>query len=113
MEAPRARLSIAFVACLLLAASPAGAERFEKVWCLQFAVAPDAPLSALLAGAPRDATLDLPFVICVARSPEHVVVLDSGFVNRKLGEASPSWARVSPSRTARPSAPGSRSISPG
>jgi glyoxylase-like metal-dependent hydrolase (beta-lactamase superfamily II) len=87
MQIPRAKISFALVACVLLAESATASERFEKVWCLQFAVAPDAPLSALLAGAPRDATLDLPFVICVARSPEHVVVLDSGFVNRKLGEA--------------------------
>ena len=87
MQIPRAKISFALVACALLAESATASERFEKVWCLQFAVASDAPLSALLAGAPRDATLDLPFVICVARSPKHVVVLDSGFVNRKLGEA--------------------------
>ena len=85
MSNPRALFPLALVASALLAA-PAASEPFEKVWCLQFAVAPEAPLSALLAGAPRDATLDLPFVLCVARSPEHVVVLDSGFVNRKLGE---------------------------
>ena len=71
---------------LVAAASPArGAERFEKVWCVRYAEAHDAPLSALLAGAPRDATVDLPFAMCVARSASQVVVLDAGFVNRKLG----------------------------
>ena len=86
MHVSRARNLLGWLVAFLLAASASLGEPFEKVWCLQFAVAPKAPLSALLAGAPRDATLDLPFVICVARSPEHVVVLDSGFVNRKLGE---------------------------
>jgi glyoxylase-like metal-dependent hydrolase (beta-lactamase superfamily II) len=82
----RALFPLALVASALLAA-PAASEPFEKVWCVQFAVAPDAPLSAVLAGAPKDATLDLPFAMCVARSPGRVVVLDSGFVNRKLGES--------------------------
>lgn len=82
----RSRAALGWLAASLLAASAAAAEPFEKVWCLRFAVAPDAPLSALLAGAPRDATLDLPFAMCVARSPSQVVVLDSGFVNAKLVE---------------------------
>ncbi len=83
------KFTFALVALSLLGAAPAtlASERFEKVWCLRFAEAHDAPLSALLAGAPRDATLDLPFAMCVARSPSQVVVLDSGFVNQKLGEA--------------------------
>jgi glyoxylase-like metal-dependent hydrolase (beta-lactamase superfamily II) len=89
MQAPRTQLTFALAALTLLAAAPVAlaAERFEKVWCLRYAEAPDAPLSALLAGAPSDAKLDLPFAMCVARSPNQVVVLDSGFVNRKLGEA--------------------------
>jgi glyoxylase-like metal-dependent hydrolase (beta-lactamase superfamily II) len=61
-------------------------ERFEKVWCLRYATAPSAPLSALLAGAPSDAKLDLPFAMCVAKQGEHVVVLDAGFVDPELGK---------------------------
>ena len=87
MLVSRSRAARAWLAASLLVAPAAAAGPFEKVWCLQFAEAPDAPLSALLAGAPRDATLDLPFAMCVARSPDQVVVLDSGFVNRKLGES--------------------------
>ncbi|HEY8153665.1 MAG TPA: N-acyl homoserine lactonase family protein [Myxococcota bacterium] len=88
MTALRRRLTLLLVAIGWLAGAPlAGAgERFEKLWCLRYAVAPQAPLSALLAGAPHDATLDLPFAMCAARSPSQVVVLDSGFVNQKLGE---------------------------
>jgi len=86
MPTLRAKLGLAVI--MLLGAAPlaAASERFEKVWCLRYAVAPDAPLSMLLADAPRDATLDLPLAICVARSPSQVVVLDSGYVNQKLGE---------------------------
>jgi glyoxylase-like metal-dependent hydrolase (beta-lactamase superfamily II) len=52
----------------------------------------------LLAGAPRDATLDVPFAICVARSPSQVVVLDSGYVNQKLGEpfGARGWTEYAP-----------------
>jgi glyoxylase-like metal-dependent hydrolase (beta-lactamase superfamily II) len=79
-------LLLAWIA--LLAASPAAgaAERFHKLWCLRYAVAPQAPLSALLAGAPAEARLDLPFAMCAARSQSQVVVLDAGYVNQKLGE---------------------------
>jgi len=88
MPALRTQLLLTLAVITLLGAAPpaAASERFEKVWCLRYAVAPDAPLSMLLAGAPRDATLDVPFAICVARSPSQVVVLDSGYVNQKLGE---------------------------
>jgi glyoxylase-like metal-dependent hydrolase (beta-lactamase superfamily II) len=80
------RLGLAVLA--LLAASPTAeaAERFHKLWCLRYATAPQAPLSALLAGAPAEAKLDLPFAMCAARSKSQVVVLDAGYVNQKLGE---------------------------
>jgi glyoxylase-like metal-dependent hydrolase (beta-lactamase superfamily II) len=68
-------------------AAPArAAERFDKVWCLEYATAPNAPASVVLAGAPPDARLDLPFAMCVARSKDHVVVLDAGYVNQELGK---------------------------
>ncbi len=89
MPVLRATFTFGFAVVTLLGAAPfaGAAERFEKVWCLRYAEAPDAPLSGLLAGAPPGAKLDLPFAMCVARSPSQVVVLDSGFVNRKLGDA--------------------------
>ena len=70
----------------LFAAGAEAGERFEKVWCLRYATAPAAPLSALLAGAPPDAKADLPFAMCVAKSAERVVVLDAGYVNQELGK---------------------------
>lgn len=72
--------------CALAGAAHAG-DRYEKVWCLRYATAPSAPQSAVLAGAPPDAKLDLPFAMCVAKSDRHVVVLDAGYVNPELGKA--------------------------
>lgn len=84
----RARRILSCFVLAALGATPALAgERFEKVWCLQYATAPDAPLSALLAGAPPDARLDLPFAMCVAKSDRHVVVLDAGFVDQAPAKA--------------------------
>lgn len=72
-------------AALFVAAANAGA-RFEKVWCLQYATAPNAPTSMLLAGSPADQRMDVPFAMCVAKSDEHVVVLDAGYVDPALGK---------------------------
>ena len=80
-------LWLAVIALLGAAWPSAASERFEKVWCLRYAEAPNAPLSGLLAGAPRDAMLDLPFAMCVARSPSQVVVLDAGFVEPQARRA--------------------------
>jgi len=70
----------------LFAVAAEAGPRFEKVWCLRYATAPSAPLSTLLAGAPPDVKLDLPFAMCVAKSDRHVVVLDAGYVNQELGK---------------------------
>jgi glyoxylase-like metal-dependent hydrolase (beta-lactamase superfamily II) len=72
---------LAAVGIALLSSAAGAKERFEKVWCLRYATAASAPLSALLAGAPPDARLDLPFAMCVAKSDRLVVVLDAGFVD--------------------------------
>jgi glyoxylase-like metal-dependent hydrolase (beta-lactamase superfamily II) len=74
------------LASLLLAGTARAGDRFEKVWCLQYATAPSAPLSMLLAGSPPDAKLDIPFAMCVAKNDRHVVVLDAGYVNPELGK---------------------------
>lgn len=77
-----------FLACLLaIAAAAQAGERFEKLWCLRYATAPNAPLSMLLAGSPPEARADVPFAMCVAKSDEHVVVLDAGYVNPAHGSS--------------------------
>jgi glyoxylase-like metal-dependent hydrolase (beta-lactamase superfamily II) len=78
---------LGFAVMALFAAPAEAADRFEKVWCLRYATAPSAPLSILLAGAPPDARVDLPFAMCVAKSKQHVVVLDAGYVDQALGKA--------------------------
>lgn len=92
------RLGLAVLALLAAAPTANAAERFHKLWCLRYATAPQAPLSALLAGAPADARLDLPFAMCAARSQKQVVVLDAGYVNQKLGEpfGATDWVEYGP-----------------
>ncbi|MCU0668466.1 MAG: N-acyl homoserine lactonase family protein [Myxococcota bacterium] len=82
----RPGLAAAFASLFLFAAAARAGDRFEKVWCLQYATAPNAPISMLLAGAPADARMDVPFAMCVAKSDQHVVVLDAGYVNPELGK---------------------------
>jgi len=79
--------------CVTAAAAEAG-EPFEKVWCLRYAVAPQASLSILLAGVPPDERADIPFAMCAAQRGEDVVVLDAGFVDRELGKpfAATDWS---------------------
>jgi glyoxylase-like metal-dependent hydrolase (beta-lactamase superfamily II) len=81
------RLHSLFASAMLGLALPAAAEPFEQVWCLRYAEAPDAQLSALLAGAPPEATTDLPFAMCAARAKDRVIVMDAGFVNQELGKS--------------------------
>ncbi len=80
-------IAFALASVTLIAVAAQAGERFEKVWCLRYATAPSAPLSVVLAGAPPDAKLDLPFAMCVAKSDHHVVVLDAGYVNPELAKA--------------------------
>ncbi len=67
-----------------LCAAAAGAEPFEKVWCLRYAQAQGIAMSTFLAGS--TGTGDAPFAMCVAQRGEDVVVLDAGYVDPKLGE---------------------------
>jgi glyoxylase-like metal-dependent hydrolase (beta-lactamase superfamily II) len=82
------RLVVLASLCLVAfgARAPLAAEPFEKVWCLRYATAKQAPLALLLAGAPADQKADLPFAMCVATRDEDVVVLDAGYVNPALGK---------------------------
>jgi glyoxylase-like metal-dependent hydrolase (beta-lactamase superfamily II) len=77
---------VALVLALSCATAAAAEGPFEKVWCLRYASAPQAPLSLLLAGAPAEQKADLPFAMCVAQRGEDVVMLDAGYVNPELGK---------------------------
>jgi len=80
----RAFVLVSCLAAIGVAAAAQGAERFEKVWCLQYASGPNMPLSMLLAGAPPDQRVDIPLAMCVAKNGDRVVVLDAGFVSPDL-----------------------------
>lgn len=67
-------------------AGAAASEPFEKVWCLRYALAPQAPLAMLLAGAPPEDKTDVPFAMCVAQRGDYVVMLDAGYVNPEHGK---------------------------
>jgi glyoxylase-like metal-dependent hydrolase (beta-lactamase superfamily II) len=77
---------VALVLALSCATAAAAEGPFEKVWCLRYATAPQAPLSLLLAGAPAEQKADLPFAMCAAQRGDYVVMLDAGYVNPELGK---------------------------
>jgi glyoxylase-like metal-dependent hydrolase (beta-lactamase superfamily II) len=87
-------LAVGLASAALAPGARAAAEPFEKVWCLRYAVAPDSPLSILLAGVPPEQKADIPFAMCAAQRGDDVVVLDAGFVNRELGKpfAATDWS---------------------
>jgi glyoxylase-like metal-dependent hydrolase (beta-lactamase superfamily II) len=82
------RLATIGLGILLLGmANGAGAaDTFDSVHCLQYAIARDYPVDAILFGTDRGQTMDLPFVLCVAKRDKDVVVLDAGYVNQSIGE---------------------------
>jgi glyoxylase-like metal-dependent hydrolase (beta-lactamase superfamily II) len=86
--------TIGFALTLWCATAAAAEGPFEKVWCLRYALAPQASLSILLAGVSPDEKADIPFAMCAAQRGEDVVVLDAGFVNRELGKpfAATDWS---------------------
>jgi glyoxylase-like metal-dependent hydrolase (beta-lactamase superfamily II) len=57
---------------------------FEQVYCARYASLDGYPADALLAGAPRDETVDAPFVLCAARRGDEAIVLDSGYVDQEV-----------------------------
>jgi glyoxylase-like metal-dependent hydrolase (beta-lactamase superfamily II) len=77
---------VALVLALSCATAAAAEGPFDKVWCLRYATAPQAPLSLLLAGAPAEEKADLPFAMCVAQRGDYVVMLDAGYVNAERGK---------------------------
>ena len=75
-------LRILVVTLLLLAPGNAqAAEPFESVHCFKYATAKDYPVDALLFGTDRGKLADVPFMFCVAKRGDEVVMLDAGFVN--------------------------------
>jgi glyoxylase-like metal-dependent hydrolase (beta-lactamase superfamily II) len=78
------------LATLALVAPPAAvaAEReaapFEKLHCLKYASG-RAPIELLAKGAKPAVEIEIPMVVCVARRPGQVIVLDAGYVDRAYG----------------------------
>jgi glyoxylase-like metal-dependent hydrolase (beta-lactamase superfamily II) len=59
---------------------------FQQVHCLKYAEG-RAPIEAFARGAKPAGEIDVPMVICVARRPGQVVVLDAGYVDEAFGAA--------------------------
>ena len=78
-------ITIAFAAALAGAAQ--AADPFESLHCLRYAEGRDYPVDAILFGTDRGKTMNLPFVMCVARRGDETVVLDAGYVNQEIGNA--------------------------
>ena len=75
------------VALLLLApGNTQAAEPFESVHCFKYATAKDYPVDAILFGTDRGKVADVPFMFCVAKRGDEVVMLDAGFVNMAHAE---------------------------
>ncbi len=75
------------VALLLLAPGNAQATGpFESVHCFKYATIKDYPVDAMLFGTDRGKVADVPFMFCVAKRGDEVVMLDAGFVNMAHAE---------------------------
>jgi glyoxylase-like metal-dependent hydrolase (beta-lactamase superfamily II) len=88
---PRVRRAIPSLCAGLLAVlvgAPAlhaeQAPPFQQVHCLKYAEG-RAPIEALARGAKPAVEIDIPMVICVARRPDQVIVLDAGYVDEAYG----------------------------
>ena len=70
---------------VLSLASVAAAGPFESLHCFRYAEAKDYPADAILFGTDRGKTIQLPFMLCVARRGGEVVVLDAGYLDQDIG----------------------------
>jgi len=73
-------ISVAF------ATHEANAQKFDKMYCVNFATLANYPLDALLFGTGRGEKVNVPFQLCLAKSGNTVVSLDSGFTNMEIGQ---------------------------
>ena len=71
-------------ALLLLPGAAPAADAFDSLHCFKYAQAKDYAVDAILFGTDRGQTLDLPFVMCVAKRGGEVIVLDAGYVNQEI-----------------------------
>ncbi|HWP48875.1 MAG TPA: N-acyl homoserine lactonase family protein [Candidatus Limnocylindrales bacterium] len=67
-------------------ASAAESAKFDKLYCVNFATLANYPLDALLFGVGRGEKVNVPFQLCLAKSGNTVVALDSGFTNMEIGQ---------------------------
>ena len=81
----RALVALVATAALTSAWSNAAEGPFEKVYCLQYATLANYPLYRILYGAPKDATVDAPFAMCVATRGSDVLLMDAGYVDQAVG----------------------------
>jgi glyoxylase-like metal-dependent hydrolase (beta-lactamase superfamily II) len=65
--------------------SQAYAQKFDKVHCIAYSLLADYPLDALLFGVGRGQKVTVPFTLCLAKSGNTVVALDSGYTNQEVG----------------------------
>lgn len=80
---------------VLLTGSARAADPFEALYCFEYAQAKDYPVDAILFGTDRGKTMDLPFVLCVAKRGSEAIVLDAGYVNQEIGAE---WGAVNYAR---------------
>lgn len=64
---------------------PALAQKFDKVYCVEYAILANYPKDALLFGTDRGQKVDVPFTLCLAKSGNNVIAMDSGWVNQEVG----------------------------
>ncbi len=65
---------------------PATASTQWDVHVIEFARSKDQPVASLVHGAHDDGVVDLPFSFILARSPDRIVLIDTGFMREGSGE---------------------------
>jgi glyoxylase-like metal-dependent hydrolase (beta-lactamase superfamily II) len=66
-------------------ATQAMAQQFDKMYCIAYSILANYPKDALLFGVDRGQTVDVPFTLCLAKSGDKVIAMDSGYVNQEVG----------------------------
>lgn len=61
------------------------AQQFDKMYCIDYATLANYPKDALLFGTDRGEKVDVPFILCLAKSGDKTIALDSGWVNQEVG----------------------------
>jgi len=80
------RLASLFLGVFIVSHAAPAAEKWEKVYCVQYGEIKDLPLGTFLAGAGAGESINVPLTFCIATRGSEVVVLDSGYVDQKVGD---------------------------